>query len=351
MGKDDKKKKSKSKHSRHATKGSRNKPSNQQASVTHSINQSVSIDVQEQVQAFCMSILKRTFQGVRKEFADNKRNFAMSKCSVFQKNPQKNRYKDVGCLDDSRVVLRDNGADDYIHANYVATPESAKRFICCQAPLDKTCTDHWKMIVQENVEVILMLCNFKEKDTVKSAEYFPFTDITQPKIFGPYTVRCTNKENFKWPTPTTAVVVVSSLVVEVDGRQHKVLHYHWQDWPDRGVPPADQAPIDLLNVLSRTKHPMVVHCSAGIGRTGSIVLIQYIQEAIKAGKPCDKVEKLLIELRNQRANSVQTDYQYLYVHQVLLNYYHKAEYLDASIEGPLAEFTAEYNKYTANVKF
>ncbi|VDN26489.1 unnamed protein product [Cylicostephanus goldi] len=89
--------------------------------------------------------------------------------------------QDVGCLDNDRVVLH-IGPVSYIHANYVTTPMNAKRFICTQAPLPKTCPEFWYMVVQENCTAICMLCNFIEQRTKKCAEYFP-TEEGPPLVF------------------------------------------------------------------------------------------------------------------------------------------------------------------------
>ncbi|CAJ0578175.1 unnamed protein product, partial [Mesorhabditis spiculigera] len=345
-------KKKKPKDQKTSAEDRKPKTGRKSASATNSVQQSiVAIERQAEVRDFCQAVLQLKVSGIEAAFQRNPRKCDMKKCTVFSRNQAKNRYKDVGCLDDGRVILRDNGGNDYIHANYVATPENPHRFICCQAPLESTCADHWKMIVQDGVEVILMLCDFLEKNLKKCAEYFPM-DPASPKTFGPYTIHLKKKEMMKWECQTQAEVVVSHFTVEVDGRQvHQLTHYHWQKWPDRGVPTADQALIYLLKTFSQTEKPIVVHCSAGIGRTGSIVLIQYILESINAGsKACNDVEKLLTDLRKQRANSVQTHHQYLFVHQVLLNYFYKEGFLDKSVEPFIAAFSAAYEKATSESK-
>lgn len=94
-------------------------------------------------------------KGLKDQFGTMKRICDWENMKVFMdsNNKGKNRYKDVGCLDGSRVKLK-NSENDYIHANYVKTPASDKRFICAQAPLEKTCADFWAMIMQECCENI-----------------------------------------------------------------------------------------------------------------------------------------------------------------------------------------------------
>ncbi|RCN25676.1 hypothetical protein ANCCAN_28609 [Ancylostoma caninum] len=91
--------------------------------------------------------------------------------------------------------------------------------------------------------------------------------------------------------------------------------------------------------------PIVVHCSAGVGRTGSLVLIQYMLESLSLNQPIEDSGQLLLKLRSQRANTIQTDQQYLFVHQVLLNYFQENQLLDPRWKPYLEHFTKEYNKF------
>ncbi|KJH53627.1 Protein-tyrosine phosphatase [Dictyocaulus viviparus] len=249
---------------------------------------------------------------------------------------------DVGCLDFQRVVLN-IGPVSYIHANYVSTPVSPKRFICTQAPLAKTCAEFWYMVVQENSDAIIMLCNFVEQGSKKSADYVPLTPDTSPKTFEGVTVTLKKQEQFQFPIQTKVNVVVSSLEVKVPNSPvHKCSHYHWRDWPDRGVPETDLAPVYLLTKIQSTTTPIIIHCSAGIGRTGSIVLIQHALELLNSQQPLGEIRGLLLALRKQRNNSIQTEHQYLYIHQVLLLYLKKMKYLDETAVPYLEKFTTDY---------
>ncbi|KJH45129.1 Protein-tyrosine phosphatase [Dictyocaulus viviparus] len=111
---------------------------------------------------------------------------------------------------------------------------------------------------------------------------------------------------FGFPIKTKVKMVVSKLEVSIKGQPtHLCNHYHWVDWPDRGVPEADLAPVILLSKLRSCSGPIIVHCSAGIGRTGSIVLIEHAIELLKANKPLLEISHYMVELRKQRNNSVQ----------------------------------------------
>ncbi|EYC26174.1 hypothetical protein Y032_0010g1001 [Ancylostoma ceylanicum] len=256
--------------------------------------------------------------------------------------------KDVGCLDATRVKLQYCcEEDDYIHANYVATPTCSRRFICTQAPLEKTCRDFWLMCIQDRVEYIVMLCNFYEKGAKKCFQYFPSSGSLR---FDDITIKYMGSSMVRFLCNTNAQVRITGLVVERDGRRLRTKHIHWIDWPDRGVPPADTAIVQVLDIIKSThfyvlRAPIVVHCSAGVGRTGSMVLIQYMLESLSLNQPIEDSGKLLLKLRSQRANTIQTDQQYLFVHQVLLNYFQENQLLDPRWKPYLDHFTKEYNKF------
>ncbi|CAJ0559058.1 unnamed protein product, partial [Mesorhabditis spiculigera] len=296
-------------------------------------NTSVMGENQQLVTDFVKATLEKTPEMLREEFAKHKRTADKDKTVAFLNNQPKNRYKDVPCLDNDRVLLQ-GGDSDYIHANYVSTPKDQRRFICCQAPIKDTLADHWKMIVQQDVESILMLCNYIEGPIEKCAAYFP-TKKEPEMTFGPFTIKLIKLEKLKLPDcETSAKIMASSLEVKQDGVKVKdVKHYHWVDWPDRGVPPIDQAPIRLLNLITTTTKPILVHCSAGVGRTGAVVVVQYALESIEKGQPVQQMDTLMLKVREQRANSVQNDAQYVYVHMLLLNYFQKDT------------FTPAYNKF------
>ncbi|KAK5980179.1 hypothetical protein GCK32_007507 [Trichostrongylus colubriformis] len=262
-----------------------------------------------QVKVFVEETFKKGVKGLIAEFKSMKRVNDFSKMTEFvaQNAEGRNRYKDVGCLDNDRVIIR-IGPVSYIHANYVSSPTNPKRFICTQAPLPKTCPDFWYMVVQEKSVAILMLCNFIEQNAKKCAEYFPVEEDKPVSFEGGVTVSLKKQEPLPFPFETRIHILVRSLEVSVPGQPvHACQHYHWQDWPDRGVPDADLAPIVLLSRLKDNTAPIIVHCSAGIGRTGSI-----------------------------------TEHQYLYIHQVLLLYLKKTKYLDDSVTPYLEAFTRDY---------
>lgn len=200
--------------------------------------------------------------------------------------------------------------------------------------------------MQERSASILMLCNFIEQNVKKCAEYFPM-EAGSSLEFDNVRVTCKKQDYFSFPIETKVQVRMTHLDVVANGYPvQSCIHYHWLDWPDRGVPEADLTPVALLSKLKNSATPIIVHCSAGIGRTGSIVLIQHAMELLHRPAPLLEMREYLLELRKQRNNSVQTEHQYLYVHQVLLVYLNRARYLDDSVQPYLEEFTKDYLKAT-----
>ncbi|KAK6046391.1 Protein-tyrosine phosphatase [Cooperia oncophora] len=219
------------------------------------------------------------------------------------------KYQDVPCQDQHRIVLKWPGAPtDYIHANYVGTPVSDKRFICTQGPLDNTVTEFWMMVLQEESETIVMLCNCIETGKIKCSPYWP-DSVGQTKTFSGIDITNLHIRPMSPEEPSIALSVLSIKFTKPDGNHEtrEVRHYQWLDWPDRGVPPCRLTSMELLSRIRGTKKPIIVHCSAGIGRTGTIVAIEYILERMQAGVECANMCDLLKELRHFRAFSIQND--------------------------------------------
>ncbi|KHN75758.1 Receptor-type tyrosine-protein phosphatase S [Toxocara canis] len=225
---------------------------------------------------------------------------------AFDKNMGRNRYKDVICVDKTRVILRTS--QDYIHANYVAGPPLLNTFICTQGPLRVTTGDFWEMAMQENAAYIFMLCSTVEANKKKCFQYWPSREGSTLE-FGGVRIKNVHVDSAKDPN-----FVTSSLSVTRNSETIKLLHVLWKNWPDKGVPKNDLAPFRLLK-LSReeTKRPTIVHCSAGIGRTGTIVAIEMGLQQMLAARPFDIVNTIQ-QLR------IQTEQQFVYIVKCLVSY-------------------------------
>ncbi|CAI2301196.1 unnamed protein product [Caenorhabditis sp. 36 PRJEB53466] len=263
--------------------------------------------------------LREEFRQLAKYVRENMTKTAFDASQTPDMTTTKNRYQDVPCQDHCIVKLVPPAPTSYIHANFVGCPMLPdRRFICTQGPLDQTVDEFWFMILQEKVEQIVMLCKTIETGKYKCAQYWPAKAgeklVTSSKI---------TIENLSGPSPMDRdpEITISQLTVTFQDRTHSVRHLHWTDWPDRGVPPCKLTSLELLSAVRGSKVPIVVHCSAGIGRTGTIVAIEYILERIAEGKQLEVMPELVKQLRDQRAYSIQNDLQYLYIHRVMLNYF------------------------------
>jgi len=259
--------------------------------------------------------------------------------TAFDANHDKNRYKDVYCKDETRVVLKwpPGSTNDYIHANWV-TIQGEKSFICSQGPTEKTVDDFWRMIWENKCRAVVMLCNIMEKGRKKCEIYYPEKPESPP-------ITTSSKIVIKnlGSTALEKILTVSILEVKVpSGEKFKVRHFFWNSWPDLGVPANIMA---CLRLLARLKsfYPVVVHCSAGVGRTGTIVGLEMCQQTIMSGEPLS-ILKIVKELRACRHGAVQTDIQYVYMHRVMLGL---ADNMKVVTQEELAPF---YDAYDAFLK-
>ncbi|XP_078507632.1 tyrosine-protein phosphatase non-receptor type 6-like isoform X2 [Lissotriton helveticus] len=243
-------------------------------------------------------------------------------------NKSKNRYKNILPFDETRVTLESGDPNvpgsDYINANYVknrlvSPNENAKTFIACQGCLLATVNDFWQMIWQENSRLIVMTTREVEKGRNKCVPYWPDLDTT--KEFGPYLV-----ENVKEHTTIdckTRLLRLSLLYDENEVRD--IWHYQFLSWPDHGVPGEPGGVLSFLDEINRVQEqepnagPIIVHCSAGIGRTGTIIVIDMLMDMINTtGLDCDiDIQKTIQMVREQRSGMVQTEAQYRFIYMAI----------------------------------
>uniref|UniRef100_A0AC34R1J6 Uncharacterized protein n=1 Tax=Panagrolaimus sp. JU765 TaxID=591449 RepID=A0AC34R1J6_9BILA len=277
------------------------------------INNNPTTDIfQKNCLTWVQKIIKKRIVAIQNEFLVEKGYLPRKKCEVFVRNEKKNRYGDVICTDSTRVILKNREPDDdYIHASWVQSPfPNSQKYICAQGPMTETVNDFWHMIFQEHVTVIVMLCNFDEMGFEKCAVYWPL-EVGQTSNYEEYYVK-----NEKIETCEVENVKVTTLSVHAGRSKDEYLtirHYQWPGWPDH-MAPGDPAPcVTLLSMVkARSKNdPILVHCSAGIGRTGTFCGIDYTYDRIRI-KPEIEMKQILRELRNQRIHSIQSAPQYIY---------------------------------------
>uniref|UniRef100_A0A915AN35 Tyrosine-protein phosphatase non-receptor type 9 n=1 Tax=Parascaris univalens TaxID=6257 RepID=A0A915AN35_PARUN len=273
------------------------------------------------LEKFALATVSKKIDGLKAEFASLK-TFAPLKTeqSAFAANKTRNRYSNVPCYDATRVVLKYGVPPevDYIHANYVKTTlcKLDNKYICTQGPMDTTVNDFWRMVWQEKPRSIIMLCKLTEGGKPKCAQYFPLK-TGETRQFGKVVV-----QNFKTTSPASETVFEAvQLNVCVTGEPTiKVTLFKWLDWPDFGVPASGMGMLRILRqVRDFPNTTAIVHCSAGVGRTGTMVACEICLKILLEGKELSPID-VIKEMRGQRAGAVQTEGQYVYLHKTLLEY-------------------------------
>jgi protein tyrosine phosphatase len=232
-------------------------------------------------------------------------------------NQSKNRYSNVKPYDDTRVHLAQEA--DYINASHVRKKMAGRDYwyVCAQGPLDSTLVDFWTMIWEQHARIVVMLTNLVEGGAKKCACYWPSTEGEDYAInFGHLRVTLLQTQ-----THESYVCRALQLRDSKTGERRALWHLHYTTWPDHGVP---SNPAEFLSFIDRLKEarrhvpaaipcPVVVHCSAGIGRTGVLVMEELVLASLEAGSS-PAIGPLLVELREQRAGLVQTPDQFLFIH-------------------------------------
>ncbi|KAF5275049.1 hypothetical protein FQA39_LY06986 [Lamprigera yunnana] len=233
---------------------------------------------------------------------------------VLPQNKAKNRYSNLIAYDHTRVKLEKIGNDeysDYINANYIEGYNSTKAYIATQGPKPSTVNDFWRMVWQENVTHIIMVANVIEGGKKKSEQYWPNTN--ERVVYGNVDVENQFSQVF-------ADYEFRSFLVKHGDEQRKIEHLHFTSWPDHGVPLYCQSLVPFLRKLltiPQGTSPVVVHCSAGVGRTGTIILSDLcLRMAAREGFV--DILKHQQSIREQRVNLVDNVEQYKLVHLVLL---------------------------------
>ncbi|XP_071436492.1 receptor-type tyrosine-protein phosphatase alpha-like [Pithys albifrons albifrons] len=229
-------------------------------------------------------------------------------------NQSKNRYKSIIPYDHCRVVLQpsDTG-NDYINASYVDSYRSPHFFIAAQGPLAETVVDFWQMVWQEKTSVIVMLTGLVEQNKIKCEQYWP----EHEEAYGDFTVTLNN-------TRTTTGLVIRTFCLQKAGcaLPRVVEQFHYLLWPDHGVPRNTSQLLCLVAVVNKRSleapaGPVLVHCSAGIGRTGTFIALDFLLKMGKAEGQVD-VFQCVQQLREQRISMVQTKEQYTFLYEALL---------------------------------
>ncbi|XP_029105535.1 receptor-type tyrosine-protein phosphatase S-like isoform X2 [Scleropages formosus] len=236
--------------------------------------------------------------------------------SNLEVNKPKNRYANVIAYDHSRVILspiEGISGSDYINANYIDGYRKQNAYIATQGPLPETFGDFWRMVWEQRAATIVMMTRLEEKSRVKCDQYWPSRGT---ETYGMTQVTLLD-------TIELATFCVRTFCLHKNGSSEKreVRQFQFTAWPDHGVP---EYPTPFLAFLRRVKTcnppdagPIIAHCSAGVGRTGCFIVIDAMLERIKHEKTVDIYGHVTL-MRSQRNYMVQTEDQYSFIHDALL---------------------------------
>ncbi|XP_073487475.1 receptor-type tyrosine-protein phosphatase mu isoform X8 [Aquarana catesbeiana] len=230
-------------------------------------------------------------------------------------NRMKNRYGNIIAYDHSRVRLQsieDEASSDYINGNFIDGYHRPNHYIATQGPMQETVYDFWRMVWHENTASIVMVTNLVEVGRVKCCKYWP--DDTE--IYKDIKVTLIETE-------LLAEYVIRTFAVEKRGIHEirEIRQFHFTGWPDHGVP---YHATGLLGFVRQVKAksppnagPLVIHCSAGAGRTGCFIVIDIMLDMAEREGVVD-IYNCVRELRSRRVNMVQTEEQYVFIHDAIL---------------------------------
>uniref|UniRef100_A0A8C1BYJ9 Tyrosine-protein phosphatase non-receptor type 9 n=1 Tax=Cyprinus carpio carpio TaxID=630221 RepID=A0A8C1BYJ9_CYPCA len=250
-------------------------------------------------------------------------------------NQIKNRYSDVLCLDQSRVRLcplnnEDDETSDYINASFMDGYKRSNAYVATQGPLPKTFGDFWRMVWEQMVLIIVMTTRVVERGRVKCGQYWPL-ETGRTEDYGNFLVRNVHIEMFQ-----DFKLSHLELFNTQTGECREVSHYLYMSWPDFGVPKSPSAMLDFrAHVKQRQESslrtlypdwtgppggpPVVVHCSAGIGRTGTFCTLDICLSRLEDIGTVD-IKQTVRRMRTQRAFSIQTWDQYYFCYKAVIEY-------------------------------
>ncbi|XP_072048352.1 receptor-type tyrosine-protein phosphatase kappa-like [Amphiura filiformis] len=251
-------------------------------------------------------------------------------------NRFKNRYANIATYDHSRVKLSIQGIDlssDYINASYIDGYNHPNKYIASQGPNKTSIPDFWRMIWEYKLNKIVMLTNLVESGKIKCDQYWPDKVIKH----GTITVSLSKEEVF-------AEYTIRSFTLANDNIEgnHLVCQFHFTAWPDMSVPDNISSFLNFMKIvktyMEEESQPIVVHCSAGVGRTGAFIAIQSLIEQAQEEGLVD-VFQFVCDMRHQRMKMIQTPPQYEFIFDALLEH---VVFGDTSI--PVSGFREAYTK-------
>ncbi|XP_070156159.1 tyrosine-protein phosphatase non-receptor type 1-like isoform X2 [Polyergus mexicanus] len=258
-------------------------------------------------------------------------------------NKNLNRYRDVAPYDHTRIILN-RGVCDYIHANLIKMDRAHRQYILTQGPLPNTAGHFWLMVWEQNSRAVLMLNKIIEKNQVKCHQYWPLDDSHESTMtFEDVSLEVEYVSKIESSDYTTRTLRITDLETN-DSRE--ILHFHYTTWPDFGVPQSPTAFLRFLadvrqsGALDQNVGPPIVHCSAGIGRSGTLCLVDTCLVLIeKNGLNAVNVREVLLEMRKSRMGLIQTPEQLRFSYAAII---------EGAKQSPLGNSNTENNEVLKN---
>ncbi|XP_029311807.1 receptor-type tyrosine-protein phosphatase H-like isoform X2 [Cottoperca gobio] len=240
--------------------------------------------------------------------------------AILPENKAKNRFNNVLPYDWCRVKLttsNPNGTSDYINASYMPGYNSNREYIATQGPLPTTANDFWRMIWEERVKGIVMVTNCTEGGRTKCDRYWPAD--SRPVRYGDLSVTIRSEQQEPdWTLREFSVKHTNN------SAERKVKHFHFTAWPDHGVPQGTELLIQFRGLVRQhieregAGAPTVVHCSAGVGRTGTIMALDVLLQQLEKERAVG-INGFVHKMRLSRPHMVQTESQYVFLHQCIMD--------------------------------
>nr|XP_022293294.1 phosphatidylinositol phosphatase PTPRQ-like isoform X3 [Crassostrea virginica] len=244
-----------------------------------------------------------------------------TKAAEVQVNRIKNRYTNILAYDHSRVKLlptEDDEGSDYINANYIQGFNSQREYIATQGPLPFTRDDFWRMIWEQNVSIIVMLTQLVERGRRKCDMYWPEAS-REPVYYGDLIVELESES-------TLPDYVLRVMSVKLGDTRKIVKQFSFLAWPDMGIPETSETMLKFAKDVRghaplpvSDRGPIVIHCSAGVGRTGTFIAVDYLMQFVRTSDVID-IYSYVMKMRNNRPNMVQTEDQYVFIHDCLKDF-------------------------------
>ncbi|XP_055799702.1 receptor-type tyrosine-protein phosphatase C isoform X6 [Salvelinus fontinalis] len=256
------------------------------------------------------------FQSIPRIFSRNSVREAKKSC-----NQPKNRYVDILPYDYNRVQLTTGNGEtgcDYINASFIDGFKESKKYIAAQGPKEETVGDFWRMVWEQQSSIIVMVTRCEESNRNKCAQYWPSPE-REVEFFEEFVVKLNREEH----CPDYIIRQISLTNKREKNAEREVTHIQFTSWPDHGVPGEPHLLLKLRRRVNAFKNlfsgPIVIHCSAGVGRTGTYMGIDAMMEGLEAEGRVD-IYGYVVKLRRQRCLMVQVEAQYILIHQALIEH-------------------------------